>query len=402
MSKNELARTSCGPGMARRNFLRKSALLALPATLPGLAGPVMAAVTTSSYTLPSLQRGSTVTSVRSHGAMGNGATDDTAAFQRAINALPSTGGTVDVPAGTYLLDPTSSVRLRSNMHLRLAPGAVLQAKRNSLERAYVLMLFKITNVEISGGRIVGERDAHLGTSGQWGHGIQVLGSTGVIIRDIHVSKCWGDGVCVGGAMVAEGVAPLPSRTVTIANVVSTGNRRHGLTIANAHGVRVYDSEFSSNRGLEFACGIDIEPANGNPASNIHIENCEITFNERNGVEMHEGARSIVVQDCKIQSNTGYGVFSLRVQDVYVARNSIKHNGLAGVAVRTGCVNHQISRNYFYYNSKRFHNSTPTLQATPTSVQGYRYNGHTELASGISDIRITYNYYYDATFLNRFL
>jgi nitrous oxidase accessory protein NosD len=263
------------------------------------------------------------------------------------------------------------------------------------------MVYKVSDVQISGGRIIGDRDNHLGTTGQWGHGVQVLGSSRVIVRDIHVSKCWGDGICVGGAMVSN-AAPIPSREVVVANVVSTGNRRHGLTIANANGVRVYDSEFSSNRGLEFACGIDIEPSNGNPASNIHIENCTITLNERNGVEMHAGASSIVVQDCTIHSNTGYGVFSVGVQGVYVAKNSIKYNGLAGVAVRAGCVNHQISRNYFYYNSKRFHNSVPTLQSTATLINGYRYAGHTERGTGISDIRITYNYYYDATFLNRFL
>src|SRR5688572_9203944 len=109
MTNKELARPACEPGMARRDFLTKSLLLAVPA-LVGVGGPVMAAVSpVSNYTLPSLRRGSTVVSVRTFGAVGDGNTDDTAAFQRAISALPSSGGTVDVPAGTYVLDPTESV-----------------------------------------------------------------------------------------------------------------------------------------------------------------------------------------------------------------------------------------------------------------------------------------------------
>src|SRR5688500_2439066 len=153
MTNKELARSACEPGMARRDFLTKSLLLAVPALI-GVGGPAMAAVSSvSSYTLPTLRRGSTVVSVRSFGAVGDGSHDDTAAFQNAINALPSSGGTVDVPAGTYLLDPTNSVRLRSFMHLRLASGAVLTAKRNSAERAYVLMVYKVSDVQISGGRI---------------------------------------------------------------------------------------------------------------------------------------------------------------------------------------------------------------------------------------------------------
>ena len=42
-------------------------------------------------------------SVRAYGATGNGTTDDTAAIQAAYNTVPSSGGTVFFPAGTYLI-----------------------------------------------------------------------------------------------------------------------------------------------------------------------------------------------------------------------------------------------------------------------------------------------------------
>src|SRR6478672_5751896 len=86
-------------GMPRREFLCKSALLAVPLVLGGNILPAMAA------TVPSRTRGSATRSVKSYGAIGNGIHDDTAAFQAAINSLPSTGGTVTVPVGTYLIDP---------------------------------------------------------------------------------------------------------------------------------------------------------------------------------------------------------------------------------------------------------------------------------------------------------
>lgn len=43
----------------------------------------------------------TIVSVKDAGAKGDGVTDDSAAFQQAINGLPAAGGTVFIPAGTY-------------------------------------------------------------------------------------------------------------------------------------------------------------------------------------------------------------------------------------------------------------------------------------------------------------
>ncbi len=47
--------------------------------------------------------------VKWFGAKGDGQTDDTAAIQAAIDALPATGGTVTIPGGTYLISKTLQV-----------------------------------------------------------------------------------------------------------------------------------------------------------------------------------------------------------------------------------------------------------------------------------------------------
>lgn len=400
MNKNDLAPAVRETEMPRRRFLRNSMLLAAPVALMAAGvSPAFAAL----YQPPSRARGSAVLNARDWGAYGDGVHDDTTALQNAINALPADGGTLYVPAGTYLIDAERKLRLRGSMHLQLAPDAVLRAKPNAVERAYVLIAFNVSDLEISGGRIIGERDDHIGTTGQWGHGIMIRGCTRVTIRDIHVSKCFGDGISLGSAMLATGGPYKACSEVAIANVVSTGNRRHALTIGGARHVYVYDSEFSSSAGVPFpACGIDMEADAVGPTSyHIHVENCLIANNEGNGIEVHDKTSGIVVQRCKIHSNNSYGVVSVGVSDVYVASNSIRYNGLAGVAVRSGCNNHQISRNSFYYNCKRFHKTTPTLQTQATTIYGYRYDGHTEISES-TDIRVTYNDYYDATFLNRFL
>ncbi|HXC98697.1 MAG TPA: glycoside hydrolase family 28 protein [Verrucomicrobiae bacterium] len=60
--------------------------------------------------------------VRESGAVGDGKTKDTAAFQKALDACAGSGGEVFVPAGDYLV---GSIELKSRTTLRLEKGARL-------------------------------------------------------------------------------------------------------------------------------------------------------------------------------------------------------------------------------------------------------------------------------------
>ncbi|NUS38013.1 MAG: hypothetical protein HOQ02_03195 [Lysobacter sp.] len=116
-----------GAGISRRAFLRGAVAVAALGVVggPGFARSLPVAAATGR------SRGGTVVSVRDTGAVGDGIHDDTAAIQAAINALPVTGGTVFVPAGTYLIDTTKKINLRSLMLLSLDTNAVLKAKTSS-------------------------------------------------------------------------------------------------------------------------------------------------------------------------------------------------------------------------------------------------------------------------------
>jgi|GEM_PF-7070649 hypothetical protein len=65
--------------------------------------------------ISAVAKGDFFLNVKDYGAIGNGVADDTTAIQATINALPSTGGTILFPAGTYLVGKltlnTSNVRL---------------------------------------------------------------------------------------------------------------------------------------------------------------------------------------------------------------------------------------------------------------------------------------------------
>jgi nitrous oxidase accessory protein NosD len=294
------------------------------------------------------ERGGGAQDVRRHGARGDGTHDDTRAFQAAIDALPVAGGVVNVPSGDYLIDPVVGVKLRSRMHLAMAPGARLIAKPNAAERAYVLNAHRVSDVEISGGRIIGEREAHKGTTGEWGHGVMIRGSERVTVRDLHVSHCWGDGISIGGAKVAAGTI-LPSSDVVIERVRCVGNRRQGLTIGRSRRVRVYDSEFNDTAGTLPACGIDVEPDAGDVAQDILIERCVARGNRGAGIQLYKRVVDATVRDCLIEGNRGHGVLALGARECTIEANRIRRNALGGVGVRPGTRDVTLARNEFADN-----------------------------------------------------
>lgn len=380
------------PEMARRNFLKTTSLLTASLAVSGTALPALASV----YVPPTRQRGSTIRNVRNYGAYGDGSHDDTTGIQRAIDSLPSTGGTVFVPAGTYLVDATRNIRLRSLMHLKLDPGAKLVAKANAAERSYVVNAYKVNDVEISGGQIVGDRDRHLGTTGEWGHCIMIRGCKRVTVRDIRLSKAWGDGLSVGAS---NGTTTVLSEYVAIANIVATGNRRQGLTIGRSRNVSVYDSEFSYTSGIKPGCGIDIEPDpfGTSLTDTVRIENCWIHRNAGNGVQVYKTVKNVVVKGCTIEYNKGFGVLMLRANTGYVVNCRISHNRLYGVAARDATRYYQVNSNVFRNNKTLYFGLTSSTGSLVTitgtgSAGGQKASWQLEVTSDCYGIKVGTNQY----------
>lgn len=370
------------PDKARREFLRRScrfAVLAVgSAALPVTAEIMMSrplppdvmtppSPATDVYVPPTRARGSTVLDVRNFGAYGDGIHDDTAAIQRAIDALPSTGGTVVVPPGIYLIDAVRNLRLRSLMHLQLDHTAKLVALPNAADRHYVINAYKVNDVEISGGQVIGERAQHQGTTGEWGHCVMVRGCKRVTVRDMRMADAWGDGLSIGAA---DGTTTVLSEDVVVANVVCSGNRRQGLTIGRSRNVSVYDSQFCYTGGIKPSCGINIEPdlVGTSVTDGVLIQNCWIHHNASNGIQVYKSVRNVTVQACRIEHNDGYGVLALTAVNGAILNNELLHNRLYGVGVRAATMGYSVSGNTFRNNKTLYFGVTDTT-TTPITVTG---------------------------------
>lgn len=336
----------------RKHFHKPLALAAASLMLAAVALPASAAWYDPT---PSLSIGSTTINVRNKGALGNGMHNDTAAFQAAINALPSSGGTVYVPAGRYMIDGLRPLMMRSHTRLQMAPTAELDVIPNSSTHYSVIKIYKVDNVEIVGGRIVGDRVKHRGTSGEWGYAINILGSSKVLVKNTHISNCWGDGMWIGG--IGRSSSLIRSTYVTLNNVVSTNNRRQGLSIGPSRYVYVTNSTFSNTNGTLPEAGIDIEPLTQGPVNDVRIYNVTLSGNHGNGLETHGNVSGVVVTHSTLTKNHGFGALPVSSTQMTFSYNNVTKNGLSGIGTAGTTRYVGISNNSLTYNSTRYISAT---------------------------------------------
>jgi parallel beta-helix repeat protein len=251
-----------------------------------------------------------------YGAKGDGKTDDTSAIQKAINAVKGTGKTVYIPDGVYMINPVAvsyagkhGLSIEGSMVLQLAPGATLKAIPVSVDTFATVMVLSTNNVKIIGGTIEGERSQHKGSGGEWGMGIEVVGSKHVTIQDLTTKENWGDGIYVTDSDAGN------SEDVNILNVVADHNRRQGISIVSAEGMLIKNSVFKNTEGTLPENGLDIEPNPGQTVKNVSIVNNQ--FINNSGGAMQVGVPF---------SNTGRATSSGHL----IEGNTLTKNGFKGI------------------------------------------------------------------------
>lgn len=235
-----------------------------------------------------------------------GCSDDTKAINALLRKAEWSNGaydTVYIPDGTYHIDAVNGgfggLILTDNQNLIMSSGAKLVAIKNDSSNSQVIWAFGRKNVTITGGQIVGERNGHKGTSGEWGHGISISGCTNVYISDVEVSQCWGDGIYLGfydGPNVS-------SNRITVENCNLHHNRRNNLSITDASNVTIRNCQFNNAGGTAPQYGIDIEPNAGRTCSNVTISNSTFRGNAGGTIQIL-GQLNAHVKSVKIENCTG--------------------------------------------------------------------------------------------------
>lgn len=271
--------------------------------------------------------------------------------------------------------------VKNNQILKFQNGSSLIMKPNAKEKYGILNLINVKNVTIHNPYLVGDRNKHLGTKGEWGMGINILSSENIRIINPYISNCWGDGIYVGEIHYDDRVkyklTDYASKDIKIIGGVIDNNRRNGISVISVKGLLIKNTMIKNTHGTLPMAGVDIEPNNnGQSIEDVRLigvttkNNAEVGFKYvPSGFFGHRSRNvSILLENCSdVGSKVGLFIGGARPSSTY---KSIKkfdgaitirnfHSYSNEKAMRIGSIQ-QYSPTIKFDSFKVFHNGKRSL------------------------------------------
>ena len=258
--------------------------------------------------------------------------NDTQAINDAVSqAAAKGGGVVHIPAGVYNIDAANAgIIMKDNVSLVMDKGTILQGHSNGAESGCIIDIRNANNVNIYGGKLVGDFGPGASHFGETMNGIDVLGtSSNIDIQGVESDNNKGDGFDINGK----------GDNIHLAHNVAIGNKRDALSIEGGNHVLVeynaflntgtkdsYDNHFSG--GLERLpnSAIDVENNAGQSVNGAIIRNNLLAGAGTKGIDEN--------------TSNGWGIRVTGTDDngTQVLDNTITGNVAGGVGVWSGSGN----------------------------------------------------------------
>ena len=233
--------------------------------------------------------------VKSYGAVGDGNTVDSAAINKAIEAAAAAGGgTVYLPAGTYL---SYSIRLKSNITLHLEQGATLLAASPSGQGGY----------DAAEANEWGDKYQYQDFGHSHWHNSLIWGENVENVSILGPGRIWGRGLISGEPRGQSGVgnksvALKLCRNVIIRDVSFLQGGHFCILPTGVDNFTIDNVKIDTNRdGINIDC-----------CRNVHISNCSVNSPNDDGIVLKSSfalgfaraTENVTITNCQV---TGYNL-----------------------------------------------------------------------------------------------
>ncbi len=337
--------------------------------------------------------------ITDYGAVGDGKTDCTEAFKKAISAAnKASGGRVIVPKGTFF---TGAIHLKSNVNLHLSeedsvikfskdPNMYLPAVYTRWEGVEcmnyspLVYAYEQENLAITGKGLLdgnssfedwwqwkktqGPSRDELFKYGEEGVPVEKRQLGGKLLRPTMIEPYKCKNILIEGVRIKEPpfwqIHPVLSRNITVRNVKISG---HG---PNNDGCNIESCKDVLVKGCFFDTGDDCIPINAGrnndgrrvnvPSENIVVQDCQMKDGHGGvtmGSMMTGGVRNVFAENCLMDSPN-------LDQAIRIKTNSIRGGFVENVYVRNITINQvggAILRVNFFYEEGDTGNFTPTVR-----------------------------------------
>lgn len=314
-----------------------------------------------------------------YNAVGDGVNDDTTEIQAALNAVPAAGGEVYIPAGTYKVSATLTIKSKTRVRgegprtskLFLANGANADVLSNA-DQTNGNAGITIEDLEIDGNRV---NQTVLNQV----IGIDMQKVTDLTVTRNYVHDCVRDGINVGGQATAR---------VRIVGNTSSHNGKSGANggsgIAVTHGDNIHISGNTVQENL--LCGVILEK-NGyyDEINNVVVADNIVRSNIAGGIKtIGDDEIENPNENISITGNVIYaaGLEGIRIEHTrwyLVANNQIRLAQWQGIVIYgAGSIDGTITGNHIYVPGLYASNTYDGIYADSTqqriSITGNHIDG----------------------------
>ena len=196
-----------------------------------------------------------VVSVKDHGALGDGVTDDTASIEAAAAALRAIGGgTLFFPHGTYVIVAMDLVNM-NNCLIDLGGSTLTTTDANT---SWLVRLRTSNNCKVINGVLEGNRAGRVLNTPLVGnpHNLFVRGGSNIVIENVVSNNAVGDGFYVLGEVAVDNTT---HPNIDLISCHAATNYRQGLSFIEWTTANVVGGSYNGQTGGDPQSGIDIEP-----------------------------------------------------------------------------------------------------------------------------------------------